>query len=68
MKADDVTRFLTPKMDIKEAYTRGYDAGLHGSNDTNTNFAIFSSEENSTAWSEGKNDAKTGKPNKYKKQ
>lgn len=67
MIADEFKRFLTPKIDIKEAYTRGYDAGLHGSNDTNTNFAIFSSEENATAWSEGKNDAKAGKPNKYDK-
>lgn len=65
MKADDVTKFLTPKMDVKEAYTRGYDCGLHGSNEQNTHFSIFSDPAFTAAWTEGKEDAKAKRPNKY---
>ena len=65
--ADELKKLMVPKMDVKEAYTRGYDAGLHGSNEQNTHFSIFQSEEFTAAWSEGKNDAKDKKPNKYEK-
>ena len=66
--SDELKKLMTPKMDAKEAYTRGYDCGLHGTSEANSHFAIFQSEEMTAAWSEGKNDAKAGKPNKYAKQ
>lgn len=68
MMSDELKKLLTPKMDAKEAYTRGYDCGLHGSNEQNTHFSIFQSEEMTAAWSEGKEDAKAKRPNKYVKQ
>lgn len=54
MIADELKKFLTPKISVEEAYKRGYDAGLHGSNDTNTNFAIFNSEEKRDRMERGK--------------
>lgn len=65
--ADELKKFMTPKITIEEAYKRGYDCGLHGSNEQNTHFTIFQSEELTGAWSEGKDDAKAGRPNKYEK-
>lgn len=68
MISDELKKLLTPKMDAKEAYMRGYDCGLHGSNEQNTHFSIFQSEEIAAAWLSGKNDAKEGIPNQYAKQ
>lgn len=65
MIADELKKLMVPKMDIKEAYSRGYDAGQHGSNEQNTHFSIFQSAEYTAAWSEGKDDAKNGRANKY---
>lgn len=67
MMSDELKKFMTPKITIEEAYKRGYDCGLHGSNEQNTHFTIFQSEELTGAWSEGKDDAKAGRPNKYAK-
>lgn len=65
MIADELKKLLTPKMTEREAYERGYDCGLHGSNEQNTHFSIFQTAEFTEAWTEGKNDAKNGKSNKY---
>lgn len=67
MIADEIKKLLTPKITVEEAYRRGYDCGLHGSNETNTHFSIFQSQEFTDAWSEGKEDAKNKRPNKYAK-
>lgn len=65
--ADELRKLMVPKMSIEEAYRRGYDAGLHGSNDHNSNFSIFQTEELASAWLHGKNDAKEGIPNRFDK-
>jgi len=39
------------------AYKMGYDCGLNGANETNCNFGIFSTPENTKLWEEGKKDA-----------
>jgi len=65
MIADELKKFMPPMMTEREAYQRGYDCGLHGSNEQNTHFSIFQSSEYTAAWMEGKDDAKNGKSNKY---
>lgn len=48
-------------MNQKKAYELGYDAGKNGVNTTNTNFAIFSTPENTKAWERGKADGEKAK-------
>lgn len=45
-------------IDTTEAYNRGFDCGLNGVNDHNSNFRIFSTPENTKAWEKGKSEGK----------
>lgn len=45
---------LTSKVSAEEARRKGYDFGLHGANETNCHFSLFSSPELTKAWEEGK--------------
>ena len=38
-------------MTKQEVYNHGYDCGKNGANTVNCNFTIFSTEENTLAWS-----------------
>lgn len=49
-------------MNEQEAYKMGYDYGREGANDRNCHYSIFSSEENTRAWEQGKRDAETEAP------
>lgn len=41
-------------MEDTHEYKMGYDAGLNGSNTTNTHFSMFSTQEKTTNWEAGK--------------
>ena len=43
-----------PKVDEEYAYKMGRDCALHGANETNCHFAIFSKPEYTKAWERGK--------------
>lgn len=45
------------KKNKEYAYKMGYDCGMNGSNLTNSNFAIFSTPENTKEWERGKKEA-----------
>ena len=40
--------------ELQQCYDRGYDCGLHGANETNCSFRIFSTPERTRAWEAGK--------------
>lgn len=49
--------FLPPRRGEGYAFSMGYDCGLHGSNENNCHFSIFSSRVNTRAWEDGKKTA-----------
>lgn len=54
-----VSKFAVPKRDKNYAYKMGLDCGKNGANETNCNFSIFSTPENTKEWERGKRNAKT---------
>lgn len=44
-----------------KSYQMGYDAGMNGSNTTNSNFSIFSTPEKTKEWERGKKQAEIDK-------
>lgn len=59
MDLSDFSRLIPPKRDEDYAYRMGVDCARNGANETNCNFAIFSTPENTAAWERGKRDGET---------
>ena len=59
------SKFPMPDTDIQTAYDAGYECGLNGATLQNCHFTLFPTIDHAKAWSEGKETAENGQPNKY---
>lgn len=50
-----------------KAYLMGFDCAMNGANTTNCHFSIFSSEQNTREWEQGKQDGELEKLSDKKK-
>lgn len=48
-----IRRITNKQITVQQAYDFGFDAGKNGANETNSNFAIFSTPEKTKAWERG---------------
>lgn len=59
---DFISRITSiPKADTKKCFDAGYDSEMHGANETNCAFWLFSSKENTRAWEDGVRKAREDK-------
>lgn len=51
-----------PAKGVSQEYLAGYDSGVNGPNETNCNFRLFATPEQTKEWERGRFDADSGFP------